>query len=342
LRPVAGGSTLAAKEFSHMRFSISTFIGVVLLSVPGMASSISYVSVYADAGFGGITNSYDSVAGLATHGGGADQTWSFTSNPSTNVLGLTSSSVGTVFTSFDPQNGSTANAASSASANLATGILGASAGGFCSGTGFPANACGEGSSLAEMQDLLTFTNTTGLTKNITVTWAFDGTAGSSLDGLDFLFCFGAGTSCLGNPNGAGPHGPINGGQIFTFTEDCIDGNCGDPNPTTTLPTAGWVSTSVTGANTTTETFTGVFAVPAGMSTASLNAWLEVSCGDGDSCDFSHTAALGISSVNGVSFTSSSGVLLTGTGSSTPEPSSWAMMLMGGLGIAAGVARRRRS
>ena len=87
-----------------------------------------------------------------------------------------------------------------------------------------------------MQDLLTFTNTTGLTKNITVTWAFDGTAGSSLDGLDFLFCFGASTSCLGNPNGAGPHGPINGGQIFTFTEDCIDGNCGDPNPTTTLPT----------------------------------------------------------------------------------------------------------
>jgi hypothetical protein len=190
-----------------------------------------------------------------------------------------------------------------------------------------------------MQDMLNFTNTTGQTQNITVSWAFDGSAGSSLDGLDFLFCFGATTSCLGNSNGAGPHSPINAGQIFTFTENCIDGNCGDPNPTTMLPTSGWVSTSVTGANTTTETFTGIFAVPAGMSTDSLNAWLEVSCGDGDSCDFSHTATLNISSTNGVSYTSSSGVLLTGS-AAAPEPSSWATMLIGGLGIAVGIVHRR--
>ncbi|HTB16440.1 MAG TPA: PEP-CTERM sorting domain-containing protein [Bryobacteraceae bacterium] len=322
-----------------MRFLTCSFIGMALLSVHGKATTISYVSVYADAAAGGITNGYDSVAGLATHGGGANQTWTFTSTPSTNILGLASANVSTVFTSFDPQNGSTANDASSASANLATGILGASAGGFCSGTGFPANACGLAESLAEMQDMLNFTNTTGQTQNITITWAFDGSAGSSLDGLDFLFCFGATTSCLGNASGAGPHSPVNAGQIFTFTENCIDGNCGDPNPTTTLPTSGWVSTSVTGANTTTETFTGIFAVPAGMSTDSLNAWLEVSCGDGDSCDFSHTATLNISSINGVSYTSSSGVLLTQSGVA-PEPSSWAMMLIGGLGIAAGIVRRR--
>lgn len=323
-----------------MRFLTCSFIGMAVLSALGMASSISFVSVNADAAAGGITNGYDSVAGLATHGGGANQNWTFTSTPSTNILGLTSATVGTTFTSFDPQNGSTANASSSAYSNLATGMMGASASGFCSGTGFPANACGQGSSLAEMQDMVNFTNTTGQTQDITVTWAFDGSAGSSLDGLDFLFCFGATTSCMGNPNGAGPHSPVNAGQIFTFTENCIDGNCGDPNPTTTLPTSGWVSTSVTGANTTTETFTGVFAVPAGMSTDSLNAWLEVSCGDGDTCDFSHTATLNISSVNGLSFTSASGVLLTQTGASAPEPSSWAMMLIGGLCMAAGIVRRR--
>lgn len=320
-----------------MRFLAGSFIGIALLCVHGMASSISFVSVNADAAAGGITNGYDTVSGLYNHGGGADQSWTFTSTPSTNILGLTSASVATTFAGFDPNNDSTANAASFASANLATGILGASASGFCSGPEIPANACGQGSSLAEMQDMLNFTNTTGQTQDVTVTWAFDGSAGSSFEHLSFLFCFGATTSCLGNPNGVGPHGPINGGQIFTFTEDCLDGDCGDPNPTTTLPTSGWVSTSVTGANTTTETFTGIFAVPAGMSTDSLNAWLEVSCGDGDTCDFSHTAALNISSVNGLSYTSASGVLLT---ASVPEPSSWAMMLIGGVCMAAGIVRRR--
>jgi hypothetical protein len=96
---------------------------------------------------------------------------------------------------------------------------------------------------------------------------------------------------------------------------------------------------VTGANTTTETFTGVFAVPAGMSTDALNAWMEVSCGDGDNCDFSHTATFDMSTVNGVSYTSSSGVLLTQSGSA-PEPASWVMMLIGGLCMAAGIVRRR--
>jgi hypothetical protein len=247
--------------------------------------------------------------------------------------------VATTFTGFDPQNGSQTNDASSASANLATGILRAAAGGYCSGTA-PANACGDGQSLAEMQDLVNFTNTTGQTQDITVTWAFDGTAGTAFEHLSFLFCFGAVANCQGGGSGQGPHSPIGGPPVFTFTEDCLDGNCGDPNPTTTMPTGGYVSTSVTGANTTTETFTGVFAVPAGMSTDALNAWMEVSCGDGDSCDFSHTATFNMSTVNGVSFTSSSGVLLTQTGASAPEPSSWAMMLIGGLGMAAGILRRR--
>jgi hypothetical protein len=194
-----------------------------------------------------------------------------------------------------------------------------------------------------MQDAVTFTNTTGQTQNITVTWAFDGTAGTSLDGLDFLMCFGGGTLCQGNSDST-LHSPVNAGQLFTFTESCIDGNCSDPNPTTTMPTSGWVSTSVVGANTPNETFTGIFAVPAGVSTDTLNAWLEASCGDGDTCDFSHTATFGISDVSGVTFTSDSGVLLTdaGTGTSAvPEPSSWVLMLTCGAGLAAAGLRRRR-
>jgi hypothetical protein len=325
-----------------MRFLTLSSIGMALLSVHGMASSaFSYVSVYADAEAGGITNGYDSASGLATHGGGANQSWTFTSTPSTNILGLTSASVATTFTGFDPQNGSQANDSSSASANLATGIMRTYAQGYCSGTGFAANACGDGQALAEMQDLVTFTNTTGQTQDITVSFAFDGTAGSSLEHISAFFCFGASGNCEGNPNGSGPHGPIGGPPVFQFTEDCIDGNCGNPNPTTVMPTGGYVSSSVTGANTTTEDFTGVFAVPTGTSTDALNAWIEISCGLGDTCDFSHTATFGMSTVNGVSFTSASGVLLTQTGSATPEPASWAMMLIGGLGVGAGVVRRGR-
>jgi hypothetical protein len=320
-----------------MRFPICSLLGFALWSIQGTAGSISYVSVYADAESGGITNTYDSVAGLSTHGGGANQTWTFSSMPSTDVLGLTSASVATTFSGFDPQNGSQSNDASWASANLATGILGLTAGGFCSGKGFPANACGDGQGLAEMQDLVNFTNTTGQTQDIRVTWAFDGTAGSAFEHLNFLFCFGAAANCAGNANGTGPHGPIGGPPVFSFTEDCLDGNCGNPNPTTTMPTGGYVSTSVTGANTTTETFTGVFAVPAGMSTDALNAWMEASCGLGDTCDFSHTATFSMSTVSGVSFTSASGVLLTG---SVPEPSSLAMMLMGAGCLTLGIVRRR--
>jgi hypothetical protein len=325
-----------------MRFPISIALGFVLLSGVGFADSISFISLTADAAAGGISNIYDSVTGLSTHGGGANQTWTFTGSASTGSLGATSGNLATTFTGFDPQNGSTANASSSASANLATGVLGISAGGFCSGTGFPANACGSASAVAEMQDGINFDNTTGQTQDVTVTWSFDGSAGTSLDHLDFLFCLAAGSVCSGEPGV--PHSPNAGGYVFTFTEDCLDGNCGNPNPTSTLPTTGWVSTSVTGAGSTTETFTGIFAVPAGISSDTLNAWLEATCGDGDTCDFSHTATLSISDVNGVSFTSASGVLLTdmGTGTSpVPEPSSWMLMLTCGAGLAAAGFRRRR-
>src|ERR1700683_4162684 len=116
-----------------MRYPIKIALGIVLLSGIGFADSISFISLQADAAAGGIANTYDSVTGLSTHGGGANQTWTFTDSPSTGSLGATAGSMGTTFSGFDPQNGSTANATSSASANLATGVLGLSAGGYCSG-----------------------------------------------------------------------------------------------------------------------------------------------------------------------------------------------------------------
>jgi PEP-CTERM motif-containing protein len=321
-----------------MRYFIYTALGAVLLAVPGAASPISFVTTEANAGFGAIENLYDSVTGLTQVNGNVAGA-SLTSSPSTNILGLTSSSVSTSLVSFNPQNGTTASGASSASANLATGILGVAASGSCSGGGVPADFCGEANSIAEMQDTLNFTNTTGQTQDITVAWTFDGTApGSHRSDLLFLFCLQANTGCAGDFNST-PHVPLNTNEVFKFQQSTTGAGNTDTN---TLPGVGWVSSSVTpGANATSETFQGVFAIPAGMSVDTLNAWMTADCGSGDSCDFSHTAALNISLVNGVSFTSASGVLLAQTGSSAPEPSSWAMMLMGGLGLAAGIVRRRR-
>ena len=93
-----------------MRFL--TLAGIILLGGPLMASSISYVTT--DTTAGGGSNNYDSVTGLDQHPGSCFAQGSnsivvpcatLTSTPSTNILGLTSASVATNATSFDPQNG---------------------------------------------------------------------------------------------------------------------------------------------------------------------------------------------------------------------------------------------
>ena len=66
--------------------------------------------------------------------------------------------------------------------------------------------------------------------------------------------------------------------------------------------------------------------------------LSTSCGDGVTCDFSHTAKVKFVLPTNVSFTSDSGVFLTQA--AVPEPTTWAMMLVGVGGLGA-VARRRR-
>ena len=296
----------------------------MLIAIPvfqGWGSTIDYVTVSSQQYFGGNANTYDSITGLSQHlGNGVTAT--FTSTPSTDITGLTAASVSTTAQFGSPD---VATSISSASANLATGILGIYATGNCT---LPnVNCNGEAFASAEMRDLLTFTNTTGTVQDIEVSFAFDGTV--ALGGLadrnvqNVDLCFIAGTfQCLGTS------------EEFTYTDGSISG---PTPPTLTVPTSGWVSTSILpGANGYSDTFLGTFAVPAGVSSATMSAFMKVDCGvDGTTCDFSHTGQLSIAQPAGVSFTSQSGVLLT---QSVPEPATFGFAA---LALLAGALRKRR-
>jgi hypothetical protein len=57
-------------------------------------------------------------------------------------------------------------------------------------------------------------------------------------------------------------------------------------------------------------------------------------------DFLNTGRFGIQAGPGVSYTSDSGVFLTGGAGAVPEPASWAMMIAG-FALAGAAARVRR-
>jgi hypothetical protein len=328
-----------------MRFGtrlLFVIAAVASLAGPSAAETLPfpYVTTLSSIFSGGVDDNYDSVTGLSQHpgscflqGGGTGPCATLSSSPSTNTLGLTAASVAiTNGVAFDPNNGISGFGAASASADLASGIVGVYANGPNCSTPNASGCDSGGSATAEFQDSLTFTNTTGNAVNIGINWSFDGTTVSlgtfPAVTATSLFCFGPGTACAGNPNGS-PHGP-NAVETFTFT----DSNGSTANA---MPTGGWVSTAVTpGANATSETFHGVFTIPTGVSTDSLNAWLEVSCLI-STCDFSHTGAFTFDTLpSGVTFNSSSGVLLT---AASPEPGTWALSL-GALALFA-VRRNRK-
>jgi hypothetical protein len=104
---------------------------------------------------------------------------------------------------------------------------------------------------------------------------------------------------------------------------------------------GWVggpgsltSESVTGFH-----FSGVLDVTNGESLP-LTMSLTLGCSSGETCDFSHTAALSFVLPSDVTFTSDSGVLLTQTaGSSVPEPSSYGLVLTTLLALGGGLKRK---
>ena len=313
--------------------ALGSLASIFLLAGPARADSIDYVTSYSNLYSGGELVSYNSINGLAQFislnpGGTTVTINTLASTPSTNVPGATAASTALAGMQFNPQTGLTSTASASSYANLATGTIGAGAAGSVQ-----AGSTGAGIAFAgaEMEDTITFNNSSGHTVNIDVFWTFDGTMPSaSVNGrMDNLFCLATGTSCLGSstPGTGVVNGPLNGGQYFRHQDNFLLGLSADP--LITEPTTGWVSSSFTQSiNADSGTFHGVFAVPSGISTDSLNAYFALGCFEA-TCDFSHTGALSFGGLgNGVSFTSGSGTLLTQSGATVPEPGSWILMATG--------------
>jgi hypothetical protein len=320
-----------------MKTSIWMTIAAGLLVLAGQSTASTLYEVTTNSAAGVVTSNYDSINGLSQHigtcfvGPGTAQgpCGTVSSNPASNILGLTAASTAATTQTYDPQNGVYGSASASAYANLATGTLGTSVFGPQCSPATPTCADG-GSTAATMQDTVTFFNTTGQTVFIPITWSFDGAVASNavtpaVDQYTIIstFCIASGNICAfgNNPN------------EFQFINS-------SGAVTNTLPTTGWVASSVTpGMNATSETFQGTFAVASGTSTDFLIASLQLHCVVED-CDFSHTGSLSFGTLpTGLSFTSGSGVLLTQT---TPEPGSALLIACGIALMAASRLRSRRS
>ena len=108
---------------------------------------------------------------------------------------------------------------------------------------------------------------------------------------------------------------------------------------------GWVSYTVDDADPTDITFTDVYQLVGATPSVGVTLDLGGSAGggywDGASADYLNTNAIRLGLPSGVTYTSDSGVFLSNP--AAPEPSTWAMLLLGFAGVGfAGLRASRKS
>jgi hypothetical protein len=126
---------------------------------------------------------------------------------------------------------------------------------------------------------------------------------------------------------------------FNFTNDITTGF-------KTLGTFGTGASSYPGtwsyaSDYTTATYTETYDITGAEADIAVAARANMDCSNGSSCQFGNTAKFIIDAPTGTSFTSDSGVFLTGGTSAVPEPATWAMMMIGLGALGAGLRQRRR-
>jgi hypothetical protein len=190
-----------------------------------------------------------------------------------------------------------------ASASLGLGTLGAyDSGSLTGGNNGPGTA---------LFDVVHFQITDGATSvPIVVNMHLDGSeSGGGGFGNNFLLDFG-GTLQYGMSNAGGYPGNFNVNSL-----------------------SGWGSSKLTNESAGGFDFSGTLDVTNGEA-IQLEMALSLVCTTGETCDFSHTAALSFTLPSDVTFTSDSGVLLTETGgSAAPEPASFALIGAGLVALA---------
>jgi hypothetical protein len=230
------------------------------------------------------------------------------------------------------------SASSFGQADLATGTLRASV----SASG-PDNFGTPGGDVTTwLADTVHFNNTSGGDLQLHLSYSFDGlftspVSGQSSSGFTFLQLTGCGAcnnitfAADGRGMGDVIQAQFNEGGIYA-----IDSYYG-PVP---VGGAGHWFASIGGPGIVGTVATDIL-IPTGVSELGVKTYLNVSCRSGDSCDFAHTGTFGFGALpTGLSFTSESGVFLSGVTAGVPEPATWAMMI-GGLGLAGLALRARR-
>ena len=188
----------------------------------------------------------------------------------------------------------------------------------------------------------------------TLHFAVAGATGSTVTAIGVIFTLDgvmqqSGTSLDGNSSGE-----ISGGLNFGSSDarfDLINRGSGfGTSSTGGLTVVNYLDTYphnypgnwTTNAGHTVNTFTETYYIVGASADIAFDLNASLVCADGMICDYGNTAKFALSLPTGTSFTSDSGVFLTGGGAvgGVPEPASWAMMLVGFGGLGA-VRRRQR-
>jgi hypothetical protein len=294
---------------------------------------------------GAVVTSSAGNGGTATGGGSATNTFSQTTQPG----GFGQASI---------------TNESFASANLNNGTLKATT----LSTGPNVFGAPVGMAQARLDDTIFFTNNSGLTQTISLTYHFDGQMtdpfGGNPGGLASLVlsCGGNLFGCNNGVNGAGDNimfAKSNGDLALLPNETSVvpfdstwhryfnmNGGCFGENQFCGQFSSDLWEYGLNGPNTGGQVDAYIRAylnVPTGLTSLGVSGRLNLDCRGGSSCDFGNTGSFSFGALpGGVTYGSASGVFLTANApGAIPEPATWAMMIIG-FGAAGSVIRRRRA